>query len=381
MSDSGSLADRWRAARPPAAGLHLDSAACSRQSYAAIDAAAQHARHEAEVGAYVAAEAAAPTLDAGRAAFAALTGMVEPEVVYTTGSLNALDLLLGSWPAERRTLACLPGEYGPNLAVMDAHRFERRLLPALEDGRLALDDAAFALEADPPDFVHLTPVASHSGVVQPISMLVQLCRELGLPLVVDAAQALGQVDCAVGADVTYSSSRKWIAGPRGVGFLAIRPDMIQRLRPRLAAPEWSQSFSVAQQLEFGEANVAARVGVSVALGEYLAFGPEAVRARLAELGSISRTTLTDVPGWVVVEEAEEPSAITTLAAVDGADPQLVRDWMLAERRILTTYAGVQRAPLEMTAPRLRISPHADTTAEDLESFAEALIAATVATGS
>ena len=379
MSNGGSLADRWRAARPPAAGLHLDSAACSRQSYAAIDAAAQHARHEAEVGAYVAAEAAAPALDAGRAAFAALTGMIDADVVYTTGSLNALDLLLGSWPAERRTLACLPGEYGPNLAVMDAHGFERRLLPTLEDGRLALDDAAFALEADPPDFVHLTPVASHSGVVQPISMLAQLCRELGLPLVVDAAQALGQVDCTVGADVTYSSSRKWIAGPRGVGFLAVRPDLTERLHPRLAAPQWSQSFSVAQQLEFGEANVAARVGFSVALGEYLAFGPEALRARLTELGSISRTTLADVPGWAVVEEAEEPSAITTLASVDGADPQAVREWLLAERRILTTYAGVQRAPLEMTAPRLRISPHADTTADDLEGFAEALIAATAAT--
>ena len=73
VSDSDSLADRWRAARPPVAGLHLDSAACSRQSFAVIDAAAQHARHEAEVGGYVAAEAAAPVLDAGRAAFAALT--------------------------------------------------------------------------------------------------------------------------------------------------------------------------------------------------------------------------------------------------------------------------------------------------------------------
>jgi pyridoxal 5-phosphate dependent beta-lyase len=121
------------------------------------------------------------------------------------------------------------------------------------------------------------------------------------------------------------------------------------------------------------------VGVSVALGEYLAFGSEAVRAHLAEIGSISRTTLADVPGWAVVEEVEEPSAITTLASVDGADPQEVREWLLAERRILTTYAGVQRAPLEMTAPRLRISPHADTTADDLESFAEALIAATAAT--
>ena len=229
MSDSGSLADRWRAARPPVAGLHLDSAACSRQSFAVIDAAAQHARHEAEVGGYVAAEAAAPALDAGRAAFAALTGMPDAEVVYTTGSLNALDLLLGSWPADRRTVACLPGEYGPNLAVMAAHGFERQLLPTLEDGRLALDDAAFALEADPPDLVHLTAVASHSGVVQPLSMIAQLCRELGLPLVVDAAQALGQVDCAVGADVTYSSSRKWIAGPRGVGVLAVRPELMERL--------------------------------------------------------------------------------------------------------------------------------------------------------
>jgi pyridoxal 5-phosphate dependent beta-lyase len=265
---------------------------------------------------------------------------------------------------------------------MEIHGFERRLLPTLDDGRVALDDAALALKADPPDFVHVTTVASHSGVVQPTAMIAELCVELGLPLVVDAAQALGQVDCAVGADVTYSSSRKWIAGPRGVGVLAVRPDLMQRLRPRLAAPEWavkSGSPTVAQQLEFGEANIAARVGFSVALGEHLACGPEAVRARLAELGGISRTVLADLPGWAVIEEVEEPSAITALAPVDGADPQAVRAWLLTERRILTTYAGIQRAPLEMTGPVLRISPHADTTADDLAIFAEALNAATAAT--
>jgi pyridoxal 5-phosphate dependent beta-lyase len=379
VTGSDSLADRWRAARPPVAGLHLDNAACSRQSFAVIDAAAQHARYEAEVGGYVAADAAAPVLDAGRAAFSALSGMPDAEVVFTTGSLNALDLLLGSWPADRRTVACLPGEYGPNLAVMAAHGFERQLLPTLDDGRVALDDAAFALENEPPDLVHLTVVASHSGVAQPVAMIAKLCVELRLPLVVDAAQALGQVDYAVGADVTYASSRKWIAGPRGVGVLAVRSDLMERLSPRLPAPEWAHPLTVAQQLEFGEANVAARVGFSVALGEHLAYGPEAVRARLAELGGISRTVLADVPGWAVVEEVEEPSAITTLAAVDGANPADVRAWLCAERRILTTYASVARAPLELTAPLLRISPHVDTTADDLGTFAEALIAATAAT--
>ncbi|OBA82984.1 ergothioneine biosynthesis PLP-dependent enzyme EgtE [Mycobacterium sp. 1164966.3] len=373
------LADRWRAARPPAAGLHLDSAACSRQSVAAIDAAARHARYEAEVGGYVAAEAAEPVLDAGRAAFAALIGLPVADVVFTTGSLNALDLLLGSWPGGRKKIACLPGEYGPNLALMDVHGFERQLLPTLDDGRLALDDAALALDEDRPDLVHLTAVGSHSGVVQPLPMVAELCRESGLPLVVDAAQALGQVDCAVGADVAYASSRKWIAGPRGVGVLAVRPDLMERLRPRLTAPKWAAQFSVSQQLEFGEANIAARVGFSVALGEYLAYGPESVRGRLAELGAISRGALTDVPDWTVVEEVEEPSAITTLAPADGVDPAAVRAWLLEERRILTTLVTVARAPLELTGPVLRISPHVDSTAEDLETFAEALIAATAAT--
>lgn len=382
MTAGDSLADRWRAARPPMAGLHLDNAACSRQSVAVIDAAAQHARNESEVGGYVAAEAAAPVLDAGRVAFAALTGMTDAEVVFTTGSLHALDLLLGAWLTKHRTVACLPGEYGPNLAVMAAHGFDRRLLPTMDDGRVALDDAARALDTDRPDLVHLTAVASHSGVVQPVSMIAQLCRELGLPLVVDAAQALGQVDCAAGADATYSSSRKWIAGPRGVGMLAVRRELMESLRPRLAAPQWARasgSPTVAQQLEFGEANVAARVGFSLALGEHLTYGPAAVRARLAALGGLSRMVLADVAGWAVVEEVEEPSAITTLAPTDGADPQAVRDWLLAERRILTTFVGVQRAPLELPGPLLRISPHLDTTAEDLETFAEALIAATAAT--
>ena len=375
---SPSLAETWRATRPPVAGLHLDSAACSRQSFAVLDAAARHARHEAEVGGYVADEAAKPALDAGRAAVAALAGMPDAEVVFTTGSVHALDLLLASWPTGGRTLACLPGEYGPNLALMAAHGFARRPLPIDGEGRVVVDEAAIGLAADPPDLVHLTAVASHRGVVQPLQQMAQLCRELGLPLVVDAAKALGQVDCAAGADVMYASSRKWMAGPRGVGVLAVRPSLMQRLRPRLPPPDWVSSLSVAERLELGEANVAARVGFSVAVGEHLASGPAAVRARLAEVGRTSRTVLADVRGWRVVEAVDEPSAITTLAPVDGADPQKVRGWLIAQRRIVTTSAGVERAPLELRGPVLRISPHLDTTTDDLALFAEALTDATAA---
>jgi pyridoxal 5-phosphate dependent beta-lyase len=370
-----SLADQWRAARPKVAGLHLDSAACSRQSFAVIDAAAQHVRHEAEVGGYVAAEAAAPVLDAGRAAVGALTGLGGSDVVFTTGSNNALDILLSSWAGER-TVACLPGEYGPNLAVIAANRFQVSALPVDDLGRLVVEDAVRRLADDPPALVHLTPLASHRGVVQPLAEVAEVCRDLGLPLVVDAAQALGHLDCAVGAAAIYSSARKWLAGPRGVGVLAIRPELAQRLRPRLPPPEWGLGIPVMQSLELGEANVAARVGYSVALGEHLAAGPGQIRDRLAQLGRTTRTALSDVNGWRVVEPLGEPTAITTLAPTDGADPQRVRAWLIAERGIVTTYAEVQRAPFEMTGPVLRVSPHVDTSAEDLDQFAEALAAAT-----
>ena len=369
------LADHWRAARPTVAGLHLDSGACSRQSFAVIEAAAQHAKHEAEVGGYVAAEAATPALDAGRAAVAALIGMTASDVVFTTGANHSLDLLLSSWTGAR-SVACLPGEYGPNLAVMAANGFQVSALPADGDGRLSVDEAATVLAVNPPGLVHLTPLASHRGIVQPVRELADVCRGLGIPLVVDAAQALGHIDCVIGADAVYSSSRKWIAGPRGVGMLAIKPDLAEGLRPRLPPPEWDLPFTVMQRLEHGETNLAARVGLSVALGEYLAAGAEQIRASLAELGTLTRTRLADIDGWRVVEPVHEPTSITTLAPTGGADPQRVRSWLIAERRIVTTYAEVQRAPFEMAAPVLRVTPHVDSTAEDLDTFAEALTAAT-----
>ena len=354
-----SLATAWRDARPAAAGVHLDSAACSRQTFAVIDAVAQHSRHEAEVGGYVAAEAAAPVLEAGRAAVAALTGFTAADVVFTRSANHALDILLGDWRGEK-TLACLPGEFGPNLVIMAQHGFDVRLLPVDDAGRLDVDAAARVLKTDPPALVHFTPLGSHRGIVQPVAAIAAVCRDVGIPLIVDAAQAFAHLDCAdVGADAVYTASRKWTAGPRGLGLLAARSGLV--------------SESTLGWLGHAEVNTAAQVGLSIALGEHLAAGPERIRARLAELGAMTRTALAGVAGWEVVEPTDEPSAITTLSPPDGVDPQIVRDRLIAEHWIVITYAGIGRAPHEMTRPALRLAPHVDASAEDLETFAAALL--------
>lgn len=73
---------------------------------------------------------------------------------------------------------------------LDQHRkipalAQAQIRKALDDG--SVDQAAAVLSADPPALVHLTALASHRGVVQLAAAIAEVCRGLGVPLVIDAA--------------------------------------------------------------------------------------------------------------------------------------------------------------------------------------------------
>jgi pyridoxal 5-phosphate dependent beta-lyase len=255
---------------------------------------------------------------------------------------------------------------------MAANGFDVRALPADEMGRVVVEDLAGWLGTWAPSVIHLTVVASHRGIVQPLQEVASICRGHGVPVVVDAAQGLGHVDCAVESDAIYASSRKWLAGPRGVGVLAVRPDLARRLRPRLPPADWDLDIPPLRALQLGEANVAARVGFSVAILEHMACDPATVRAGLVDAGRLTRSMLSDLPGWRVVEPVDSPTAITTLAPIGDIDVTGVRAGLIAEHAIVTTAAGPDRAPFELSGPVLRVSPHVDVTEEDLTTFVRAL---------
>jgi hercynylcysteine S-oxide lyase len=368
--DHEDLGAGWRSARPRPAGRHLDSAACSRQSHRVLEAVAHHARHEAELGGYVAEATADDLLQQGRSVIGGLVGMAAADVAFVESAQAALATLLAGWrlPAGSR-VACLPGEYAPNVAQLRAAGLTPEPLPVDDLGRADLDGLARLLATAPPRVVHLTHIGSHRGIVQPAREVAALCRDAGVPLVLDAAQSLGHVDTDLGADVVYSTSRKWLAGPRGVGVLCVRPAITAQLTPVLPEPA---DVPPLRAFESGEAHVAGRVGLVLAVGEHLAAGPERVRARLSALGRASREVLEGVAGWRVVEPLEEPTATTTLRPPDGADVVTTRARLLTEHGIVTTAIGPERAPGEMTGPVLRISPHLDAAADDLEALAAAL---------
>nr|WP_276610855.1 aminotransferase class V-fold PLP-dependent enzyme [Kineococcus siccus] len=342
----------------------MDSAAAGRSSWAVLDAVGAHLRAEASDGAYVAAAAAAGTLDAARARVLDLLGWPGGTVALVHSAHDALRRLLLGWGADLPvTVAHAAGEYGPNLEVLRELGVGSVAVAAgAGPGRIDPEAFAAAVRQHRPDLVHLTALGSHVGTVQPVEDVVAVCHAAGVPVVVDAAQAFGHVDTAGTADVVYGTSRKWLAGPRGAGFVAVRTGVAERCGlSREPAPA-----------EPSEASVAARVGFATALAEHVELGPAAVRAGLAARGRRTREQLATLPGWQVVEDPDEPSATVTLRPPAGTDPADVRARLIAEHGIVTTAAGVERAPGEMTGPVLRVSGHLDTTDADVDRLGAVL---------
>ncbi|MET0323796.1 MAG: aminotransferase class V-fold PLP-dependent enzyme [Ilumatobacteraceae bacterium] len=365
----------WAADRPPALHLHLDTAACGRSSTAVIEAVRRHLLDEAELGAYVAEGRAEERLERARALVGTLLGAPAAGVAFVESATAGRDALLAAWPlAIGATVAVAPSEWGPNLDAFAHRGLHLRPLTVTVDGTVDLDALAALLDDDPPDVVHLTHVASHRPLVQPVAAVVELARAAGVPVWVDAAQALGHVDTAAvpgGPDAVYANSRKWLNGPRGVGVVAVAEHHWSTLRPlRLASVP--ADASPVRHLESHEANIAGRLGFAVALDEHVALGPVLVRQRLADVGRLTREALAATTGWDVVGNTDAPVAITALRPTAGQDVVATRARLLAEHGIVTTVAAPARAPRELTAPLLRVSPYVDVTPSALARLRLAL---------
>ncbi|HEX7354691.1 MAG TPA: aminotransferase class V-fold PLP-dependent enzyme [Mycobacteriales bacterium] len=370
------LAEAWAAARPDPSVRHLDHAACSRQSTAVLRAVVTHLRLEAEAGGYAVEEAAAPVIAAGRTGLARLLGLTADDVGFAESAQAALDRLLSCWPGlgPGTRVAVTRSEFGPTAAWLVDHGALVLDLPDDETGAVDLDALPAWLDRERPALAVLSHLASQRGLVQPVAQIARGCHEAGVPVVVDAAQSLGHLRCDdVDADAWVATSRKWLAGPRGVGVLALAPSLASRLELRAPArgPQWQPGDEpVAHRLESHEAHVAGRVGLAVAVAEHLAAGPARIRERLAALGSRAAEVLT-VAGWQPAA-GQGGSAIVSMVPPPGVDPFAVCRALRTVHALLTTYAGPDRAPRDHYPPLLRVSPHVDATEDDLAAAADAL---------
>jgi pyridoxal 5-phosphate dependent beta-lyase len=374
------LGAQLRAARDLAV-VHLDAAGAGVPSRAVVDAQVTHLRREAEIGSYPAQTEALPQLDAARDALAALVGFGRGTAALVENATRGFVRLIEAWPlTPGAVVGVVPGEYVSNRMVLEARqsRGEIRLRELAVDalGRIDVDRLDEAI-ADGVELLVFDVIASQFGVVQPAAEVAGRARPSGVRLLLDAAQAAGQIDLTeIYADAFVGTARKWLCGPRGVGWVAVNTDVLDELElphPDAGTHEWGDPpvpLPGATRVELYEAPVSARVGFGVALAELSSYGVPPLHQRIVELGRQARERLDGVAGWRVREPLDEPTGMVTLSHERLVPAETAA--RLREQGILVAAIPADRGPREGHPPLLRASCHAYADARDVEALAVAL---------
>jgi pyridoxal 5-phosphate dependent beta-lyase len=320
-----------------------------------LDAEVAHLHREAALGAYVAAELAEEVVGEGRDALAGLLGLAGTDVAWLDGAGTAFATLMAAWPLPAGArVGTLPSEYGANARALRRLAAER----GWELVGLPVDDLGRITEVpEGLDLVTFPQVPSQRGTAQPVDAVLAT----GTPLLLDVAQSLGQTPVPAGCAAYVGTSRKWLCGPRGVGFAVVDPAVQATLtEPPTLAPAHGTGM---RRWESQEAHVAGRVGFALAVQQW----DTDLLAPVVERAAQARSVLDGVAGWRVREPVDEPTGITTLV---GGDPFATRAGLL-EDGFVTSAIGVSRSD-DLDAPVLRVSTAAWVTTSQLDALARAL---------
>lgn len=348
-------AQSWVDDRMPTRLVHLDVAGAGRPSREVLDAEVAHLHLEAQLASYVAQERALEQVEGLRADLGAFVGLGADDVALVDGAGTAFATLLTAWPLGRGArVGMVPSEYGANARVLRRLAGQRgwRLEVLPVDGCGRISDVPDGL-----DLVTFPQVASQRGIAQPVADVFAT----GTPLLLDVAQSLGQVEVPAGCAAYVGTSRKWLCGPRGVGFAIVDPVVQAALEePPTLAPT---TGTRARRWDSQEAHIAGRVGLAVAVRQWDAAVLPVVHQRARQ----ARTLLDGVAGWRVREPLDEPTGITTLA---GGDPAVTRAGLL-EDGFVTSAVPATRAD-DLDGPVLRVSTAAWVEPAQLAALATAL---------
>lgn len=204
-------------------------------------------------------------VETARAQVAALIGASPKEIVWTSGATEADNLaILGAARALGRghviTVATEHEAVLEPCRTLAREGFELTILPVDPHGEIDPAEVEAALR---PDTILVSAMAVNNeiGVLHPIAEIGRICRERGVLLHCDAAQAPGHIPLDVVAmqvDLLSLSAHK-MYGPKGIGALYVR-----RGRPRVQLEPLFHGGGQERGMRSGTLPVPLCVGMGVA---------------------------------------------------------------------------------------------------------------------
>lgn len=363
----------------PSATVYLANPAHGLPSAPVLDAVTGYLADEAEFGAARAAARHADRLAAGYAAAARLVGAEPDEIAFLESgnrAIQALILSIGLVPGDHVLVdrTCWGGTLDM-LASLDGVIVD--VMPVDAQGR-ADPEAARGMAHPRTRCILLTWCPATSGTVNPAAAIGALAAEIGAWFFVDACQMLGQrpVDVvALGCHGLAASGRKWLRGPRGTSVLYASRTLLYA-RPAFMPDQLGRPRRDARRYEQGEAFIAGRIGLGVAIAGALAIGIGRIAAHLEDRAAQLRRGLRAIDGVRVVEQGGDLSAITAFT-IAGIAPDALVD-ALDARGFAIGMLSAAYAPFDMAARGLatvaRAAPQVYTGEDDIARLVEACAA-------
>lgn len=300
--------------------VYLDNAATAQKPRAVIEALDRYYRaHNANVhrSVHKLAEEATLAYEAARETVARFINASRPEeVVFTSGTTEALNLVAYSWGRANvgrgDAIVYTDIEHHSNLVpwqlLAEAVGAEIRVVEVDLEAGLDLGRLDAVLD-ERVRLVTLPHISNVLGLELPVAEVARRAHQVGAVVVVDAAQSAPQVPIdvqALGCDFLALSGHK-MYGPTGIGVLWGRYDLLAAMPPFLGGGEMIRRVGLQRstyqdppaRFEAGTPKIAGAVGLAAAV-EYLSgIGLDNVAAHDRALARQAHEALLEVPGVTV----------------------------------------------------------------------------------
>ena len=263
-----------------------------------------------------------------------LNAASEDEIVFTSGTTEAINLVSYAWAAPRLK----PGDEIV-LSVMEHHanivpwHFLRErqgvVLKWVDcDTRGDLDPQAVIDAIGPRTrLVAVTQMSNVLGTVVDVAAICHAARDRGVPVLVDGSQAAVHMPvdvAAMGCDF-YAITGHKLYGPSGSGAIFIRRERMQEMRPFLGGGDMIREVSrdsviyndPPMKFEAGTPGIVQQIGLGVALDYLMGLGMQNVAAHERVLRDYARDRLSGL-NWLRLQgNSAEKGAIFSFT-LDGA---------------------------------------------------------------